>query len=63
MPDPNQHKHPHIETQVWADDLQDAKQEAATLRAMFDRLTPFERSMAAKQISAVKRLVEAVEKL
>lgn len=40
-----------------------AKREARELRAMFDKLTPIERMLAAKQIEAVRRLVEAVEAL
>ncbi|WP_338340616.1 hypothetical protein [Burkholderia vietnamiensis] len=40
-----------------------AKREARALRALFDRLTPIERMLAAKQIEAVRRLVEAVESL
>ncbi|HDR8925172.1 TPA: hypothetical protein QDB40_000237 [Burkholderia vietnamiensis] len=40
-----------------------AKREARELRALFDRLTPIERMLAAKQIEAVRRLVEAVESL
>lgn len=40
-----------------------AKREARELRALFDRLTPIERMLAAKQIDAVRRLVEAVESL
>ncbi|HDR8930089.1 TPA: hypothetical protein QDA84_000073 [Burkholderia vietnamiensis] len=40
-----------------------AKREAHELRVLFDRLTPIERMLAAKQIDAVRRLVEAVESL
>ena len=38
-----------------------ARREAHALRSLFDRLTPVERMLAAKQIDAVRRLVEAVE--
>ncbi|MGC2944402.1 hypothetical protein [Burkholderia sp. KBS0801] len=38
-----------------------ARREARALRSLFDRLTPVERMLAAKQIDAVRRLVEAVE--
>ncbi|MBE0630719.1 MAG: hypothetical protein IH603_14185 [Burkholderia vietnamiensis] len=38
-----------------------ARREARALRALFERLTPVERMLAAKQIDAVRRLVEAVE--
>ncbi|WP_175751538.1 hypothetical protein [Burkholderia ambifaria] len=40
-----------------------AKREARELRALFDKLSPVERMLAAKQIEAVRRLVEAVEAL
>ncbi|WP_175899087.1 hypothetical protein [Burkholderia vietnamiensis] len=40
-----------------------AKREARELRALFDKLTPVERMLAAKQIDKVRRLVEAVESL
>ncbi|WP_155710339.1 hypothetical protein [Burkholderia stagnalis] len=40
-----------------------AKREARELRAMFDALSPLEKAVAAKQITAVRRLVEAVEAL
>ncbi|WP_155631846.1 hypothetical protein [Burkholderia stagnalis] len=40
-----------------------AKREARELRALFDKLSPVERMLAAKQIEVVRRLVEAVEAL
>lgn len=40
-----------------------ARREARALRTLFDGLTPLERMLAAKQIDAVRRLVEAVEAL
>ena len=39
------------------------KSEAATLRQMVDGLSVLEKAVAAKQIAAVRRLVEAVERL
>ncbi|MDN7873840.1 hypothetical protein [Burkholderia aenigmatica] len=45
------------------DAVQEAKREARALRAMYEALSPFERGLAAKQIAAIVRLVEAVEKL
>lgn len=41
--------------------VQAAKNEAAKLRDMFEKLTPLEKAVAAKQIEAVRRLVAAVE--
>ncbi|WP_124889563.1 hypothetical protein [Burkholderia stagnalis] len=40
-----------------------AKREASDLRKIFDALSPIERMLAAKQIEAVRRLVETVEAL
>ncbi|WP_175887937.1 hypothetical protein [Burkholderia contaminans] len=48
---------------VGLDEFTAAKREARELRALFDKLTPVERMLAAKQIEAVRRLVEAVEAL
>ncbi|QQK04565.1 hypothetical protein JFN94_24740 [Burkholderia anthina] len=38
-----------------------AQNAAAELRAMFDAMSTFERTVAGKQIAVVRRLVEAVE--
>lgn len=43
--------------------LAECKRRAEELRTMFERLAPIERAVAAKQIEAVRRLVEAVEAL
>ncbi|RQT96079.1 hypothetical protein DF165_12990 [Burkholderia cenocepacia] len=43
--------------------LDEARDAARELRAMYDALTPFERGLAAKQIAPIKRLVDAVDKL
>lgn len=40
-----------------------ARLEARMLRAIFDKLSPFERAIAAEPIAAVERLVRAVEAL
>ncbi|MBN3781140.1 hypothetical protein G3O06_26875 [Burkholderia sp. Ac-20345] len=43
--------------------LDEARDAARELRAMYDALTPFERGLASKQIAPIKRLVDAVDKL
>ncbi|KVW39467.1 hypothetical protein WK94_24360 [Burkholderia ubonensis] len=43
--------------------LDEARALAASLRDMFYKLAPIEKMVAAKQIEAVQRLVEAVEAL
>ncbi|KVK86195.1 hypothetical protein WS90_07955 [Burkholderia cepacia] len=45
------------------DAVQEAKAAARDVRAMHDKLSPFERGLAAKQIAVIQRLVDAVEKL
>lgn len=43
--------------------FENVKVEAQALRAMFAKLSPVEKAIAAAQIKAVMRLVEAVEAL
>ncbi|CAD9228379.1 hypothetical protein BCEN4_800045 [Burkholderia cenocepacia] len=57
MPDTNE------TVQVSADRLSHALKIAGELRAMYEALSAFERGLAAKQIAAIQRLVEAVESL
>ncbi|WP_419683778.1 hypothetical protein ACN22W_09485 [Burkholderia theae] len=57
MPDTNE------TVQVSSARLSHALKIAGELRAMYEALTPFERGLASKQITAIKRLVEAVESL
>ncbi|KVD37929.1 hypothetical protein [Burkholderia ubonensis] len=59
MPDVNYH---HV-VKVSSLRMSEAKTAARELRAMFDALAPIEKMVAAKQIAAVRRLVEAVEAL
>ncbi|RQS84089.1 hypothetical protein [Burkholderia seminalis] len=59
MPDTNDTRFVQVDRAT----LAEARDAARELRAMYDALTPFERGIAAKQITPIKRLVDAVDRL